>query len=138
MNKKIYDPVFCNDEIKIWATSKQSFDKYLSKAKKCYNLLNTLDLNIKLSPINHIEIVRANIRFYLCSNVTEKVLDYGGGISIITKYGYSAVMIATSKKIMVKQNLSKEEMNKKIDKMPITKTLKARIKSEIDKVEETK
>ena len=74
--QKIYDPVFGNDEIKIWATSKQSFDKYLSKAKKCYNLLNTLDLNIKLSPINHIEIVRANIRFYLCSNVTEKVLDY--------------------------------------------------------------
>lgn len=66
------------------------------------------------------------------------LLIMGGGISIITKYGYSAVMIATSKKIMVKQNLSKEEMNKKIDKMPITKTLKARIKSEIDKVEETK
>lgn len=66
------------------------------------------------------------------------LLIMGGGISVITKYGYSAVMIATSKKIMVKQNLTKEEMYQKIDKMPITKNLKAHIKSEIDKAEETK
>ena len=58
-----------------------------------------------------------------------------GSLSVITRYGYSAVMIAVSKKIMTKNNFTKEEMNKKVEKMPITRTLKERIKGEINKVE---
>lgn len=51
--------------------------------------------------------------------------DYNGGtLSVISRYGYSAVMIAVSKKIMNKQHLSKQEMCSKIDGMLITKSLK--------------
>lgn len=53
------------------------------------------------------------------------------GSSIIAKYGYSAIITATCKKIMKKENLSTEEMNKKIDKYPISKALKEKIKSKI-------
>ncbi len=58
-----------------------------------------------------------------------------GSLSVITRYGYSTVMIAVSKKIMTKNNFTKEEMYKKVEKMPITRTLKERIKGEINKVE---
>ena len=57
----------------------------------------------------------------------------GGVLSVISRYGYSAVMISVSKKIMSNQNLTKEEMYEKIEGMWITKSLKARIKSEINK-----
>lgn len=53
------------------------------------------------------------------------------GSSIIAKYGYSAIITATCKKIMEKENISEEEMNKKIDKYPISKALKEKIKSKI-------
>lgn len=62
------------------------------------------------------------------------LITMGGTLSVISRYGYSAVMIAVSKKIMNKQHLSKQEMCSKIDGMLITKSLKARIKSEINKV----
>ena len=54
------------------------------------------------------------------------------GSSIIAKYGYSAIITATCKKIMKKENLSADEMNKKIDKYPISKALKEKIKSKIN------
>lgn len=76
MKKKVYDPVFGNDEVKIWSTSKQNYDKYLSKTKELYNLLANSDIDIKLSSIDHIEIVRSNIKFYFTSTITEKVCDY--------------------------------------------------------------
>ncbi len=60
------------------------------------------------------------------------LITMGGGISIISRYGYSKIMIEVSKKIMKKENLSKKEMCDKIDSYHITKSLKARIKSEIE------
>ncbi|MCI6591517.1 MAG: hypothetical protein MSH65_02430 [Spirochaetia bacterium] len=61
------------------------------------------------------------------------LLMLGGVLSVISKYGYSSVMISVSKKIMSKENLTKSEMYEKIDSMWLTKSLKARIKAEIDK-----
>ncbi len=61
------------------------------------------------------------------------LLMLGGVLSVISRFGYSAVMISVSKKIMSRQNLTKEEMCEKIDGMWLTKSLKARIKSEINK-----
>lgn len=61
------------------------------------------------------------------------LITMGGVLSVISRYGYNAVMIAVSKKIMAKQHLSKQEMCNKIDGMLITKSLKARIKSEINR-----
>lgn len=60
------------------------------------------------------------------------LITMGGGISLISRYGVSKIMIEVSKKIMENENLSKEEMFKKIDSYPITKSLKATIKSEIE------
>jgi len=56
-----------------------------------------------------------------------------GSLSVISRYGYTAVMIGVSKKIMAKNNLTKEEMQHKVEKMPVTRALKERIKSEINK-----
>lgn len=59
------------------------------------------------------------------------LLVISGGISLITRYGYSAVMIQVSKKIMQKEKLTNEEMLAKIDTYPVTKGLKEKIKSKI-------
>ena len=58
-----------------------------------------------------------------------------GSLSVISRYGYSAVMISVSKKIMHKQNLTKEQMFEKVERMPVTRTLKERIKSAINNVQ---
>ena len=53
------------------------------------------------------------------------------GASVIAKYGYSAIITATCKKIMQKDNLTQEQMCEKIDKYPITKGLKEKVKTKI-------
>ena len=55
----------------------------------------------------------------------------GAGASVIAKYGYSAIITATCKKIMKKDNLTQEQMCEKIDKYPITKGLKEKVKTKI-------
>ena len=55
----------------------------------------------------------------------------GAGASVIAKYGYSAIITATCKKIMQKDNLTQEQMCEKIDKYPITKGLKEKVKAKI-------
>lgn len=59
----------------------------------------------------------------------------GAGASVITKYGYSAIICETCKKIMQKNNLTEEQMCEKIEKYPITKALKEKIKAKIREVE---
>ena len=55
----------------------------------------------------------------------------GAGASVISKYGYSAIITATCKKIMQKDNLTQEQMYEKSDKYPITKGLKEKVKAKI-------
>lgn len=55
----------------------------------------------------------------------------GGGASIITKYGYHTIMINVAKKIQKKEELSYEEMCKRIDKFIVSTALKAKIKEYI-------
>ena len=55
----------------------------------------------------------------------------GAGASVIAKYGYSAIITATCKKIMQKDNLTQEQMCEKIDKYPITNGLKEKVKTTI-------
>ncbi|MBQ8679671.1 MAG: hypothetical protein IJ530_07895 [Treponema sp.] len=55
----------------------------------------------------------------------------GAGSSLIAKYGYSAIIMATCKKIMQKENLTEDQMCEKIEKYPITKALKEKIKAKI-------
>ena len=61
------------------------------------------------------------------------LIAINGGISVISRYGYSKIMIEVAKRIMRKKNLSKKEMFDKIDSYHITNSLKARVKSEIEK-----
>lgn len=75
-NTIITHSVFGKKEVKIWSTSKQSFNKYFSKTLEMYNLLMNPEMDIVLSPIEHIEIVRETIKFYFQSKVTDKLIDY--------------------------------------------------------------
>lgn len=59
------------------------------------------------------------------------LIAIGAGSSVIAKYGYSAIISATCKKIMEKERLSKDEMCAKIDTYHITKGLKEKVKAKI-------
>ncbi len=69
---KIRHPVFGNEEIKIWASSKQSYNKYFDKSLTAYNTLMNPDLDITISKIDHIEIVQSEIRIFFTSAVSKK------------------------------------------------------------------
>lgn len=69
---KIKHPIFGNEEIKYWATSKQSYNKYFDKSIEAYNCLLNPDLDITISKIDHIEIVRSEIKFFFTSSVSKK------------------------------------------------------------------
>jgi len=56
----------------------------------------------------------------------------GAGASIITKYGYSVIITAVVKRIMIKKNLTKDEICKKVDGYLITKGLKEKVKAKIN------
>lgn len=72
----IKNPLFGNQEVRIWSTSKRSFNKYFSKTLEMYKLLENTELDINLSPIEHIEIIRSTIKFYFQSNVSECIYDF--------------------------------------------------------------
>ena len=72
----ITEPIFGKNEIKIWASSKQSYNKYFSKVKEMYNFIMNSEFDISIKPIEHIEIIRANIKFYFKSNITTSLHDY--------------------------------------------------------------
>lgn len=65
-------PIFGDEEIKYWATSKQSYNKYFDKSLEAYNALMDPDLDIIISKINHIEIVRSEIKIFFTSEVSKK------------------------------------------------------------------
>ncbi len=69
---RIKHPIFGNEEVKYWATSKQSYNKYFDKSLEAYNSLMNPDLDITISKIDHIEIVRSEIKFFFTSKVSEK------------------------------------------------------------------
>ena len=69
---KVKHPIFGKEEIKYWATSKQSYNKYFDKSIEAYNCLMNPDLDITISKIDHIEIVRAEIKFFFTSVVSKK------------------------------------------------------------------
>ncbi len=65
-------PVFGNKEIKYWASSKQSYNKYFDKSLEAYNCLINPDLDLTISKIDHIEIVQSKIKFLFTSVVSKK------------------------------------------------------------------
>ena len=72
---KIKNPVFGTDEIKYWATSKQSFNKYFEKSLEAYNALMDPIFDITISKIDHIEIVRSKIKLFFKSIVSKKCFN---------------------------------------------------------------
>ena len=69
---KIKHPIFGNEEVKYWSTSMQSYNKYFDKSIEAYNALMNPDLDITISKIDHIEIVRSEIKFFFTSEVSNK------------------------------------------------------------------
>jgi hypothetical protein len=74
------DPVWSDmvHSVRIWATSKISFNRYVNDAKLRFNLLFSCDCPIYISKIDHVEIVRNEARYYF----KEKVSKYSGQFSI--------------------------------------------------------
>jgi hypothetical protein len=68
-----YDPVWCMGKkpVKIWATSKITYNRYIDDVKFRYNVLCGCDISgIHLSEIDHIEIVRDQADYYFKENVS--------------------------------------------------------------------
>jgi hypothetical protein len=75
-----YDPVWGmgSKPVKIWATSKVTFNRYIDDVKLRYNILCGCDIeNIHLSDIDHIEIIRDEAVYYF----KEKVWLFDGIVS---------------------------------------------------------
>ncbi|MFP3043580.1 hypothetical protein LQZ19_17325 [Treponema primitia] len=67
-----YDPVWGmgSKPVKIWATSKIAFNRYIDDIKIRYNNLCGYNIkNIHLSDIDHIEIVRDQVDYYFKEKV---------------------------------------------------------------------
>jgi len=74
------DPVWMNPKpVKIWATSKISYNRYIDDAKLRYNLLCSCEIkDIQLSDIDHIEIIRDKVDYYFSKKVCiSKKIVYG-------------------------------------------------------------
>ena len=79
------DPVWCtnNKPIRIWATSKISYNRYIEDAKIRFNLLCGPDIQINISEIDHIEIVRNEAIYYF-----KKPVSNNSGEFYINGYFY--------------------------------------------------
>lgn len=83
MTISIYDndPVWSSDgkPIKVWATSTISYKRYIDDAKFRFNLLCGPDINLTISEIDHVEIVRNVAKYYfkkqVCCNAGQLMID---------------------------------------------------------------
>ena len=57
--------------IKIWATSKVSLNRYLSDAKSRFNHFWASERGVNYSPLEHVEIVRNEARYFFEQQVSE-------------------------------------------------------------------
>jgi hypothetical protein len=73
-----FDPIWSDmkNPVKIWATSKTSFNRYIDDTKYRYYLLLCYESPIKLSKIDHIEIVRDEARFYFKEKFSKNVNQF--------------------------------------------------------------
>jgi hypothetical protein len=82
------DPVWCSGSkhVKIWATSKITYNRYIDDVKFRYNILCGCNIkNLHLSDLDHIEIVRDQVDYYF----KEKVWTSDGiGAGQFTIKGY--------------------------------------------------
>jgi len=68
-----YDPVWSNMKkpVKVWATSKVSFNRYINDTKLRYYILLSLDCNLHFSELLRVEIVRDEARYFFKENVNK-------------------------------------------------------------------
>ena len=81
------DPVWSNmkQPVKVWATSKISFNRYINDAKYRYNLLLSLDSNLHFSNLERVQIEKNSARYFF----KEKVSNYSGQLNIGNGIFYS-------------------------------------------------
>jgi hypothetical protein len=82
-----YDPVWSDmkNPIKVWATSKTSYNRYINNAKYRYNLLISLDTNLNISNLVRIQIERDLVKYFFDENVSR----YAGQIQLENGVFYS-------------------------------------------------
>jgi len=82
-----YDPVWSDMKkpVKVWATSKISFNRYIDNTKLRYSILLSLDSNLYFSELDRVEIVRDEARYYFKENVNKNIgqLVTRGGICFV-------------------------------------------------------
>jgi hypothetical protein len=68
-----YDPVWSDMKhpVRVWATSKISFNRYIDDAKYRYNLLLSLDSNLNFSNLDRVQIER-NLAKYIFKEEVSK------------------------------------------------------------------
>jgi hypothetical protein len=73
-----FDPVWSDMKhpVKVWATSKVLFNRYIDDTKYRYHLLFSHDFPVKLSEIDHVEIVRDEARYYFKKLVSKNINQF--------------------------------------------------------------
>lgn len=84
-----FDPVWMshNKPVKIWATSKRTYNAKINFAKSDYNYLCSSEIPINLSEIDYVEITPKCIRFYFKIEVADKVFHWESEDSFISVIG---------------------------------------------------
>lgn len=85
------DPVWSshNKPVKVWATSKRTYNAKIDIAKSDYNYLCSSEIPINLPEIDYVELSPKCIRFYFNVDVADKVFHWesvDSFISVIGKY----------------------------------------------------
>lgn len=85
------DPVwlFHNKPVKVWATSKRTYNAKIDIAKYDYNYLCSSEIPINLPEIDYVEITPKYIRFHFKIDVADEVFHWESDdnfISVIGKY----------------------------------------------------
>jgi hypothetical protein len=82
-----YDPVWSDMKhpVKVWATSKISFNRYINDAKYRYNLLLSLEVNLKFSNLDRVQIERDLAKYFF----KEEVSKHSGQLQLENGIFYS-------------------------------------------------
>jgi hypothetical protein len=82
-----YDPVWSDmrHPVKVWATSKISFNRYINDTKYRYNLLLSLKSKLKFSDLDHVQIERDLAKYFF----KEDVSKYSGQLQLNNGKFYS-------------------------------------------------
>jgi hypothetical protein len=97
-----YDPAWSDMKkpVKVWATSKVTFNRYISDTKVRYNILLSLESNLHFSELDHVDIVRDEARYHFMETVnkdTGQIITEDGKCFDYCKNRVSALYLSKNK-----------------------------------------